>query len=66
MSTENLNLEQYVKKINQFLKDNPDKGKLPVVSAIDDEGNGFNFIYFDPSHATYNINGEDVEAVCVN
>jgi len=28
-------------------------GDLPLVTANDDEGNGFNYVYFDPTVGTY-------------
>jgi len=35
-------------------------GDLPLVSARDDEGNGFNYVYFTPTYGTYDgkRNGE--------
>lgn len=42
-------LSQFIAKLEQIVKDNPDYATLKVIASIDDEGNGFNEIFFDPS-----------------
>jgi len=69
----------YVANLNKFLKDNPESKDFETITSKDDEGNGFNRVYYNPSTGHYDENdgefdqGQDDEdqkqthnAVCVN
>lgn len=75
-----MTLKEYFEQLQEFIKENPDALELEVVTSIDDEGNGFNRVYYGPSKGNYdgdsftsvdsfedyNMDGEDVNAVCLN
>lgn len=69
--------EKYVESLNKLLKDRPETATMETIYSIDDEGNSYNKIYFEPSvghHSqsdfeTENVDEEDQEktnAVCIN
>ena len=41
--------KDYVKMLKEYLKDHPEAGLYPTVSAKDEEGNGFDFVLFSPT-----------------
>lgn len=41
-----MQLSEYVKKLNEKLKEH---GDMPIVYAIDDEGNGFDDVHYGPT-----------------
>lgn len=49
----NMIYKDYVNKLNELLENNPDIADMPVIASKDDEGNGYNEIYFDPSIVYY-------------
>ena len=61
-------LKQFADGINAYLKANPKHGKLPVLTAADDEGNGYNKVYYDCTYGTAweTRNGDEVKGVCVS
>jgi hypothetical protein len=72
-----MTLKEYISGLNKFVKDNPTMLKMQVVTSRDDEGNGFNPIYFSPTKGVFedgdfiDYKSEDnqdrfVNAVCVN
>jgi len=75
-----MTLKEYFEGLQEFIKENPDALELEVITSIDDEGNGFNQVCFEPSKGNYdgdtftsvdnfedyNIDIEDINAVCVN
>ncbi|MDH3535569.1 MAG: hypothetical protein OER87_07480 [Gammaproteobacteria bacterium] len=61
-----LTLQRFADGINDYLKAHPDQADLPVVTSRDDEGNGFNLVYFDPSYGTWEVNADEIEGVCVS
>ena len=71
-----MTFEHYIINLQNFLKENPETKDFKVIAAIDDEGNGFNDVYFPPSIGEYfegdfmqDIEDEDpreLNAVCVN
>ena len=67
-----MKFKDYAKKINEILKDNAEAGEFEVIYSIDDEGNNFNPVIWDPSKGHMNRDGFDAEsenkpnAVCVN
>ena len=42
-------LETFLKTLNQLVKENPEYLKLKVITAKDEEGNGYNEVLFDPT-----------------
>jgi hypothetical protein len=40
---------EYLKRLNKFAETHPETLGYQCVSAIDDEGNGFNVVHFSPS-----------------
>jgi len=60
-------LQQFADGINDFIKDNPGHKNCPVLTARDDEGNGYNRVYFSPTYGSgWDVNGDEVEGVCVS
>ena len=53
-----MKLKDYVKSLQEFLKNNPETAEMQVVTSIDDEGNGYNIVQFGPSIAQFH-NMED-------
>jgi len=41
-------LKSYIDTLNHFLKEYPEAKNLPIYTAIDDEWNGYNPVYFWP------------------
>ena len=63
--------EDYLKGLNEFAKENPEVMKMDVITSKDDEGNGYNHVYYTPSKGNYNGDSFDSESdspnsVCVN
>jgi len=70
---ENLTLKQYSDALAAFLAEHPEAAELPVVTSVDDEGNGFRLVYFTPALGRYDdgdfsseVEAAEVNAVCVN
>ncbi len=68
-----MKLLEYVEELNKLLSDHPEASEFLVVSAIDDEGNGFNLVSFGPQVGTYDVyekqfdeDGGVDNAVCIN
>jgi len=60
-------LQEFADGINAFLKANPGHKHCPVLTASDDEGNNYNRVYYDPSYDSgWEVNGDEVEGVCVS
>ncbi len=55
-----MNFKDYVENLTTLLKDNPELGDLLVITAKDDEGNGFNEVWSEPTLGEFNseYNGE--------
>ena len=56
-----MNFQTYVENCIKFLQDNPGFGKFEVISACDEEGNGYSNVIFGPT--LYCSNGEDYRPV---
>lgn len=54
-----MTLKEYIKGLQEFLKENPETGEMQVITSSDDEGNSFNPVYFSPSKGIY----EDLEFI---
>ncbi len=75
-----MTLKEYIEGLQEFAKENPDALELPVITSEDDEGNGYNFVYYSPSKGHYDVGSflavdqfedyemddAEVNAVCVN
>lgn len=66
-----MKFKEFVKNLNNTLKEHPETAEFDVVTSIDDEGNGFNIVHFEPSIGHYEDNefqteGNDPNAICVN
>ena len=68
-----MKLGEYIKNLNEFIKENPKASDMEAITSIDDEGNGFKRIYYTPSLGNYRENDEEFNskiepfnAVCVN
>ena len=48
-----MKFKDYVENLQEFLKNNPDTAEMEVVTSIDDEGNGYNIVQFEPSIAQF-------------
>ena len=59
-------LQEFANGINAYIKENPKHAKLPVITSRDDEGNGYNKVYYDPSHGSWEIYEDEIEGVCVS
>ncbi len=60
-------LQEFADGINSYLKAHPKHADLPVITSADDEGNGFNRVYYDPSHSNeWDTGTEQIEGVCVS
>lgn len=73
-------LKEYIENLNKFAKENPECLDMEVITAIDDEGNGYNYVNYSPSKGVFDdgdfvgeedyeccgYGNEDTNAVCVN
>ena len=48
-----MKFKDYIKNLQKFLKELPETAEMEVVVSIDDEGNGYNAIQFEPSVAQF-------------
>jgi hypothetical protein len=60
--------KEYLEKLKPLVEANPD---LEVITARDDEGNGYNPVVFDPSigyfdNTDYDSTNEDANVLCLN
>jgi len=68
-----MKLKEYITKLSKLVEENSEVGNFEVVYSIDEEGNGFGQIFYDPTLGVFN-DGEfntdmDIEyknAVCIN
>jgi len=71
-----MKLKTFIDKLNTIAKRNPKLLDCDVVYSVDEEGNSFHAIYFDPTPGVYDyktndfdglsIDDEDINSVCVN
>lgn len=48
-----MKLKEFLENINKMVSENPAILELDVVNAIDDEGNGYEKVYYSPSLGFY-------------
>lgn len=53
-----MNLKEFLKNINTLIEKDPSILEMSVITSIDDEGNGYNELYFTPSVGMF-IDNED-------
>jgi len=63
-----MKISEMIKNLIEIKKEH---GDLELITSIDDEGNGFNHIYFDPSVGNYKYHEFDqdsdkINSCCVN
>jgi len=73
-----MTLREYIKILNDFAEENPEKLDMQVITSSDDEGNGYNLIHYSPSKGYYDLgefygendddeySPDEINAVCVN
>ena len=68
-----MKFRQYLERLNCLAKNRPESLDLEVVFSKDDEGNGYNFVNYEPSigHFDGERNGDFEEeklnnAICIN
>lgn len=73
-----MTLKEYFELLQEFIKEHPEALEYEVISSKDDEGNGYNRIYYSPTLGSFNGDDfstelEDLEegnlpinAVCIN
>ncbi len=67
-----MKFKDYVKNLNELLKKRPEVADYDVVTSRDDEGNGYNLVYYGATVGSYDKNERDFKAeqetnaVCVN
>jgi len=67
-----MKLKEFSDNLIKLLKKRPETAEFDVVTSKDDEGNGYNPVYFEPSVGRYNKEDDEFEeeikpnAICVN
>jgi len=66
-----MTLKDYIDELNKFAAENPELLDKEVITSRDDEGNGYNQVYYSPSKGNFDGHdfdsaSDEVNAVCVN
>lgn len=68
-----MKLKEYINGLQEFAKENEGSLEMDVYTSIDDEGNGYNMVYFTPSIGRMDdgefeveCNIEEADSVVVN
>jgi hypothetical protein len=67
-----MKLREFLDNLNKLAKERPETLDFDIVSSKDDEGNGFDLVYYEPTVGTYNSKDKDFQeelkpnAVCIN
>ena len=73
-------LKEFIKNLNEFVKENPETLEMQVITSKDDEGNSFDLIHYTPCkgiyensdfisfelYDDYERDDSETNAVCVN
>ncbi len=59
-------LREYIATLNNLAVGQPEALDCPVVYSRDDEGNSFKEVVFDPTFGKWEVEGEEIKAVCLN
>lgn len=57
-----MKLKDFVKNLNELMAERPETAEFDVVTSKDDEGNGFNLVYFDPKVGHYDSREREFKA----
>jgi len=66
-----MKLANYIEKLNKLLKE---KGDLPIIYSMDEEGNGFDLVIHEPTAGVFEENDFTIESeslgkpnvICIN
>jgi hypothetical protein len=61
-----MTLKEYIEGLQSFAKENPDALELQVITAADDEGNGYNPVYYGPTKGNYDEDDYDCAYISIN
>lgn len=74
-----MTLNEYIEQLQHLIKENPLAANMEVIYSKDDEGNGYDGVYFSPTVGFFNDSEfiptdqmdeyeieEDSNAVCIN
>ena len=73
-----MKLRKFLNNIDNLVKEYPEILEYEVVYSEDEEGNGFNIIYYEPSIGVYNkqdkefylgemeLSQNDIKVICIN
>jgi hypothetical protein len=75
-----MTLKEFIESLNNFAEQNPEALEMLVVTSKDNEGNGFNIVYYTPQkgsymngnfyslhdYSHYKIDKSETNAVCIN
>lgn len=63
-----MTLKEYIQNLNEFAENNPETLEMQVITSKDDEGNGFNLVYFTSfsQYEDYERDDTETNVVCVN
>jgi len=76
-----MNLQEYIDNLNNFAKEHPEMLNATVIYSKDDEGNGYQEVYYTPTIGQFDTDGEfqseenlksdeveeyQLNAVCIN
>lgn len=67
-----MKLKEYLDNLNALVKERPESLDFDVVTSSDDEGNGYNLVYYTPQVGNYDseekhfVQEITTNAVCVN
>ena len=67
-----MKFKKYLENLNKLAKERPETLDFDVVSAKDDEGNGYDLVSWKPSVGNYNKSDKEFQneielnAVCIN
>ena len=67
-----MKLSEYITSLNKLLEENPEAADYLVITSIDDEGNGFNPVHYEPQIGGYNKEENEfsvnltANSVCLN
>ena len=76
-----MKLKEFTENLNKILNENPEYADLEVITATDDEGNGYNGVYYSPivgdwteddefiarrNKEDFDAHGYEIKVICVN
>lgn len=66
-----MKLEHFLENIRKIVDENPEALECDVVYSKDNEGNGFEYVHFEPALGNYdgaefNQGDPDSNAICIN